>query len=244
VDLRSVSFCGVRPFGLPPGFRPASPRVKIPPTYAHYTFVKGYNRPLPHFDSVNERLFVTFRLHGSQPENRVFPPHRLTNGKAFVAMDRLLDAARSGPVYLRQPEIASIVMQALYDGQNRFGRYRLDAFVIMPNHVHLLVEARVPMAQWLRSLKGFTAHIANRNLGLRGPFWQDESYDHLVRNDDEFDRTRRYIENNPVPAGLCHTPEQYPWSSAAARGGSPAAGRKACPTRALEPGPQVGSDAP
>jgi REP element-mobilizing transposase RayT len=144
-------------------------------------------------------------------------------------MDRLLDAARSGPVYLRQPEIAKIVEQALWEGQLRFQRHALHAFVIMPNHVHLLVESRVPAAEWLGPLKGFTGHASNRLLGLRGPFWQDESYDHLVRNDDEFDRIGRYIENNPVSAGLVHAPEQFPWSSAP--GGSPAAGRKACPTK-------------
>ena len=236
-------FCGARPSGLSPGFCPAPARVRISPSCRHYTFVKRYERRLPHYDAVGERMFVTFRLHGSLPESRIFPPARLTSGKAFVAMDRLLDAARSGPVYLRQPEIAKIVEQALWEGQLRFHRYALHAFVIMPNHVHLMVESRVPAARWLRSLKGFTGHEANRLLGLRGPFWQDESYDHLVRNDVEFDRVRRYIENNPVAAGLVHTPEEFHWSSASAPGGSPAAGRKACPTKPLEHEQPGGRDA-
>jgi hypothetical protein len=82
-----------------------------------------YDRRLPHWDSVGGRLFVTFRLDGSLPESRVFPPRNLKNGRAFVAMDRLLDAARSGPVYLRRPKIADMVKQAIRDGQERFQRY-------------------------------------------------------------------------------------------------------------------------
>ena len=221
-----ASLCGARLSGLPPGFRPACSGLRTLPRYAHYTFVNRYDRRLPHYDSAGDRLFVTFRLHGSLPANRVFPPNRLSSGKAFVAMDRLLDAARSGPVYLRQPEIAEIVKQALFDGQDRLQRYLLHAFVVIPNHVHVLVTSRVPAAQWLGALKGYTGHSANEALGLRGAFWQDESYDHLVRNDSEFDRIRRYIENNPVSAGLCHAPEQFPWSSAAAPGESPAAALK------------------
>jgi putative transposase len=138
-------------------------------------------------------------------------------------MDRLLDAAHLGPVYLKQPSIANIVMQSLLDGQRRFRRYMLHAFAIMPNHVHMLAASAVPASRWLGSLKGFTGHKANEALGLRGSFWQDESYDHLVRNDVEFERIRRYIKNNPVIAGLALTPEAYPWSSA---GQSPAAAPK------------------
>jgi hypothetical protein len=69
--------------------------------------------------------------------------------------------------------------------------------------------------RWLGPLKGFTAYRANQILGRAGKqFWQDESYDHLVRNSVEFDRIRAYIENNPVKAGLVTAPEQFRWSSA------------------------------
>jgi hypothetical protein len=67
----------------------------------------------------------------------------------------------------------------------------------------------------MHSLKRFTAREANRILGRTGqPFWQDESYDRLIRNEKEFERTLRYIETNPVKAGLAATPEEFPWSSA------------------------------
>ena len=97
-------------------------------------------------------MFVTFRLAGSLPENRVFPPARCSSGQAFVAMDRLLDRATEGPVFLRQQEIAQIVIDAIRDGEARFHRYQLHAFVAMPNHVHLLVTPNVTADQcWGRS---------------------------------------------------------------------------------------------
>jgi REP element-mobilizing transposase RayT len=182
-----------------------------------------YERRLPHWEAIGQLLFVTFRLHGSLSTHRVFPPARMTSGLAFVALDRLLDQPACGPAFLQRPEIARLVVQALHDGQFRFHRYHLHAFVVMPNHVHLLVTPGVTSRRWLGPLKGFTAHQANRILGQHGPFWQDESYDHLVRDDREFRRVQRYIEHNPVRAGLVALPEQFPWSSAAP-GQSPAAG--------------------
>ena len=176
--------------------------------------MRHYERRLPHWDVVGEPLFVTFRLHGTLPKGRAFPPqHLASSGKAFVAMDRLLDRARSGPFYLRQPEIAEQVVVALWDGERIFNRYQLHAFVVMPNHVHLLATSKVPASQWLDSLKGFTGNRANALLGRHGTFWQEESYDHLVRSGG-FERIRSYIEQNPVTAGLVAHAEDYLWSSA------------------------------
>jgi putative DNA methylase len=181
---------------------------------------------LPHWDIIGQRVFLTFRLNGSLPVNRVFPPTRMTGGKAFAALDKLLDQAETGPVYLRQPAIAKMVVDSILAGDRRFNRYDLHAFVVMPNHVHMLVTSHVKLADWFRSLKGFTGREASRTLGLNGtPFWQDESYDHLVRNDDEAELIKKYIEWNPVKASFCESPETFPWSSATP-GGSPAAEQK------------------
>jgi len=188
-----------------------------------------YNRRLPHWDVTGKRMFVTFRLHGSLPASRTFPPAGLTHGQAFAAMDRLLDHPRSGPVYLSQPAIADMVIDVLHAGESRFARYELHSFVVMPNHVHLLATPRVPAKEWLGPLKGFTGHEAIRILNQAGnPFWQDESYEHLIRNDEEFARVRRYIEWNPVKAGLAAFQKEFVFSSAAP-GRSPAAGPKPWP---------------
>jgi len=170
-------------------------------------------RRLPHLYAIGQPLFVTFRLYGSLPVNRPFPFANLTSGEAFVAMDRLLDQARSGPMFLRQPDIAQLVLASIDYGAG-IGHYQLHAFAIMSNHVHLLLTPHINVSKLLCSLKRAIARRANLLLERTGqPFWQDESYDHLVRNSDEFRRIQRYIENNPVAAGLATRPEEYPWSS-------------------------------
>jgi REP element-mobilizing transposase RayT len=94
----------------------------------------------------------------------------------------------------------------------------------MPNHVHLLATPHVEVPRMTKSLKGITAKRANAMLALTGrSFWQDESYDHLVRHEREFEKIRNYIEENPVRAGLVRQADEYRWSSAGwATGGSPA----------------------
>ncbi len=177
----------------------------------------SYRRRLPHLQAGDRPVFLTWRLYGSLPPNRVFGSEA-SAGHAFVAMDSLLDRARGGPLHLRQPEVAELMIRALLYGQDNMKSYQLHAWVVMANHVHVLLTPFVEISKITHSLKRFTAREANRILGLIGqPFWQDESYDHLVRDGGEFDRIVRYIENNPVTAGLVSAPECFPWSSASRR---------------------------
>jgi hypothetical protein len=74
--------------------------------------VTTFRRRLPHYHSIGQPIFLTWRLHGSLPANRGFPP-ATTSGQAFVAMDHLLDTACTGPLYLRRPEIANVVVEAI-----------------------------------------------------------------------------------------------------------------------------------
>ena len=144
-------------------------------------------------------------------------PWLVSAGRAFVWMDRYLDAARQGPVWLKEPEIASIVAESIRFGASALNQYCLHAWVIMPNHVHLLVSPIpiLPPPRFLKSVKGFTSREANQRLNRTGqPFWQHESYDHWVRTQEEFDKIRVYIENNPVRAGLARIAEEFRWSSA------------------------------
>jgi len=171
-----------------------------------------HRRRLPHYEVAGRPIFLTWNLDGSLPDNRRFPS-ATNSGAAFVAMDRLLDNARSGPTYLRQPEMAKMMVEAIWYRENR--HYELHAYVVMANHVHLLITPHVDVGKLMQSLKRFTAREGNRILGLTGQaFWQDESYDRLVRDETEFHRIAQYIEMNPVGAGLVATPEAFPWSSA------------------------------
>jgi REP element-mobilizing transposase RayT len=144
------------------------------------------------------------------------PPGRTNSGQAFVWMDRYLDTAAGGPKYLLNDQIARAVMTSLHRGID-LGHYQLRAWVLMPNHVHVLLLPLVSPSRLLQSLKGAAAREANRILGRTGePFWQAESYDHWVRDDRQMDRIVAYIENNPVSAGLVSMAEDWAWSSATA----------------------------
>jgi REP element-mobilizing transposase RayT len=187
-----------------------------------------YRRRLPHFDETERPVFLTWRLYGSLPPNRAFPAEILTSGQAFAAMDRLLEETRTGPFYLREPAIADMLVDALHYNANTLGHYVLHAFVVMPNHVHLLATPTIALPKLTKSLKGITAKRANAMLALTGTtFWQEESYDHLVRNSEGFEKIRNYIEQNPVRAGLVREANDYRWSSASRQTGGSAPRAKA-----------------
>ncbi len=171
-------------------------------------------RRLPHAYPQGKWLFLTWHLHNSLPHGKYPPPGKLSAGKAFVWMDRYLDQAFTGPLFLRKPELADMLVESLHKGV-ALGHYERGAFVVMANHVHVLLLPRIPPSRLLQSLKGFTAREANRILGRTGEaFWQAESYDHWVQDQKEYGRIAAYIENNPVKAGLVERAEDYRWSSA------------------------------
>jgi type I restriction enzyme R subunit/putative DNA methylase len=130
-------------------------------------------------------------------------------------MDHLLGEGRSGPLYLLQPPLAQMITESIRYGSDVLKQYELHAFVVMPNHVHVLLTPAAELPRIMQSLKSVTARRANAILGIKGErFWQRETYDHLVRDSAEFERIRRYIEWNPVSAGLASDPNAYRWSSA------------------------------
>jgi putative transposase len=175
------------------------------------------HRRLPHIYGIEQPIFVTFRLYGTLPVGREFPKDDMTSGEAFVAMDSLLDTARFGRVDLKRLDVAGLVRGCIEHCAQ--ADCEMHAWVIMPNHVHLLFTAHGDVSRLMRRLKGYSARQANQLLGRTGqPFWQDESYDRLVRTGEEFRRIERYIVNNPVKAGLVESIEKYPWSSASATG--------------------------
>ena len=121
----------------------------------------------------------------------------------------------TGECYLARPSIAELVAKAIrfFEGQ----RYLLNAWVVMPNHVHAVVWPMPNnlLGEIVGSWKGFTGRKANQILIRAGQaFWQPESFDHWIRDDDEKARICRYVVNNPVSAGLSKTPQEWRWSSA------------------------------
>jgi putative DNA methylase len=141
-----------------------------------------------------------------------------------------MDKAAFGPVWLSDAQVAHVVAHTLLYGESGRHFYQLRAWVIMPNHVHALLRPKTSLPVITRWLKGSTARKANLILGRTGEaFWQDESFDHRVRDESELDRIVRYVEYNPVSAGLAENPSDWPWSSAQL------AGESACPTIGTTP---------
>ncbi len=125
--------------------------------------------------------------------------------------------ANFGLRLLAQPNTARIVETALlhFDGE----RYRLLAWCVMPNHVHVVAEQLEgwPLAQVIHSWKSFTANAINRALNRKGRVWVREYYDRYMRDDDHLTTTIFYVEQNPVEAGLVASAQLWPWSSARRR---------------------------
>ena len=137
--------------------------------------------------------------------------------RRFRLIDRLLDSQSCGPLWLKNPDIAECIVQTLRFCERDLGLCDLHAYVVMANHVHVLLTPRAPLSRVTRTIKAYTARRANEILRRKGqPFWQDESFDHWVRNGASFGRIKSYIEQNPVKAGLAEKLEDWPWSSAAA----------------------------
>ena len=183
---------------------------------------------LPHWTLEGAVYHVVFRLADSLPaaaveeyrREQMALPARPDDPANFPGKDRLpeplglrieqlLDAGR-GACWLARPEIAGLIAGSLrhFNGT----RYHLQAWCVMPNHVHVVMQPIGPHAlpDILHSWKSYTATVANRVLQRSGEFWQKESYDHVIRDADELEQTIRYVQANPVAAGLRDCPWVWP----------------------------------
>ena len=133
--------------------------------------------------------------------------------KYWGHFDEVLNTALDGPMWLRRSDVADLVAEAIRYREGT--EYELGAYCIMPNHVHLLIGVQrsdTCLNAILQSLKAYTARKCNTLLTREGPFWQHESYDHVIRDGPELGQFVRYIINNPVAAGLCKNSEDWPWT--------------------------------
>jgi putative transposase len=175
-----------------------------------------YRRNLPHWHPDHRALFITWRLHGSLPKLRQSNEASLAEDhEDYFRIDGVLDRAECGPLWLKDPRIACVVAESLQRGWRELGRYDLHGYVVMANHTHVLLTPKIEVQKITKSLKGVTSRAANKILRRSGqPFWQDESFDHWIRDEADFAKTLHYIEHNPVTAGLVKKPEDWLWSSA------------------------------
>ncbi|MGD9587991.1 MAG: transposase [Pyrinomonadaceae bacterium] len=170
---------------------------------------------LPHFDGPEHPQFVTFRLADSLPAAvaEKLRKEAIDDPAYRKKIERYLDSG-NGSCWLRQPKIAAIVRDAI-KFSDRIA-HDLYSWVIMPNHAHVLLSPRpgIHLPDILHSIKSYSAQMANRALGRRGRFWQHESFDRYIRDRRHFVAVIRYIEMNPIKAGLCKMPEDWEFCSA------------------------------
>ena len=188
-------------------------------------------RNLPHWQQAGKTYFITFRTADSIPmqvmaewreaRNTWLRARKIDSSnrnwrtslaglpinvqREFHALfserfEQLLDDCL-GECVLRQAKLAKIVADSFLHFDRE--RYEVSDFVVMPNHVHLLVQfTAVEMTVQCESWKHFTAVQINRELGRSGIFWQAEQFDTLVRSDKQFEAIRQYIADNPRKANL------------------------------------------
>jgi REP element-mobilizing transposase RayT len=213
-----------------------------------------YRNRLPHIAPIGAAFFVTFRLADALPaevlrrltldfkqkkEKLLKSPSLYSRQKLeelrwslFRKVERQLDHEYAGKCYLQEEKVAQTLLDRLkqYDGQ----LYELQAYCIMPNHVHLLISLQaqivddqgfylaetpktyVQLHKIMQLIKGGSAYLINKHLGRSGPLWAKDSYDRYMRNGKEWENTVQYIIENPVKAGLVKRAEDWTFSFVAA----------------------------
>lgn len=190
---------------------------------------RGY---VPHWEAGERPQAITFRLADSLPstvlkrwqqEFAALPMAEATM-KRRARIEHALDSGH-GDALLSDPKVANLVENAFlfFDG----ARYRLLAWVIMPNHVHVLITpfAGHSLSSITHSWKSFTAKQANKILSRTGVFWATEYFDRAIRDEAHLADALDYFAMNPVKAGLCNEPQYWrfsSWWSGRKAGGTPA----------------------
>lgn len=229
----------------------------------HLDYKSFSQRHRPHIQPLDATLFITYRLAGSIPqttlrwyrarkewiqtefarvrrttqENAILMEEWLTRLEEFkhewfLKFEDILHKAAIGPKWLQDDAVAQIVSGGLHDLDDE--AYRLDAYSIMSNHVHVVFQPLITerelqqyhnrkghldykasehpsLARIMQLLKGKSAKQCNEVLGRRGQFWEHESFDHVVRQKN-FGKTIRYVLNNPVKVGLVNEWRDYRWN--------------------------------
>ena len=198
----------------------ASAQIRSPLAPVAEWHSRGY---LPHWEAGEVPQAISFRLADSLPKivrdrwalDLAALPRTAQTAERRKRIEEALDAGH-GEAFLARPGIGVLIENALlhFDGE----RYRLHAWCVMPNHVHVLATplAGHALSKLVHGWKSFTARHVNEALGRTGPVWLSEYFDRKIRNERHYEVARYYIEQNPVKAGLCTDAAQWRFSSASA----------------------------
>ncbi len=190
--------------------------------------ISFHRRNLPHWRVAGRPYFVTIRLKNSIPDvklaeikaeyDKFSAEHRDDESlfnyfqRQFMKMESILDAAEDN-LYLSDRDVADMIMKSIEWIEINSG-WRIPAYVVMPNHVHMFMvgeSARRSLDKCLTGFKSHTGRQANKILGKEGAFWCPEYFDHWCRTPQKEESVKSYIENNPVKAGLVKKAEDWPW---------------------------------
>jgi putative DNA methylase len=181
---------------------------------------RGY---LPHFEKSKTIQSITYRLADSLPATVLerlrhdVQQHEDADAEFRRRVEEWLDAGH-GSCVLQRPEAAKVVLDAWRHFHGK--RYVLHAFVVMPNHVHVMAHfvSSHTMGKTVETWKRYTATRINRFLGRNGKLWQEDYWDRFMRDEGHYRAAVEYIHNNPVKAGLVKQARDWQWSSANADG--------------------------
>jgi REP element-mobilizing transposase RayT len=183
---------------------------------------------LPHWEVIGKVHFVTIRCAGSLPAEALprvreihaalqeiepsSPQFAALQRKYFLLCERYLDAGHGFCPFREKPvgEFTTASLAALLE----IGGWEARHFVLMPNHVHLLLAPTTDAGTLRAAVRGWKWQVAtgaNRLLGRSGSFWQSDWFDRWARSEAEEERMRDYILQNPVKAGLVERWADYPW---------------------------------
>jgi putative transposase len=199
-----------------------------------YDYKLFRRRNLPHLQPPDVPIFITYNLKFDLPEEikEIIKQKRTifkknTNPskseiigfekRIFELFDDFLVTYKHSPQWLAVTKIGDIIVESLHFLNNKY--YKLLAFCIMSNHVHILVKPLMDensqpfsLPKIMHDHKRFTARESNKILQRKGHFWQDENYDHYIRNDEEFYNVVWYIINNPVKANLVKSWKEWKYT--------------------------------
>jgi len=180
-------------------------------------------------DSIPTHVIKELQLLRRQFLNQNLKQKKLTNdenlkqkllSKVFKKYEKHLDGAKTGPTWLKQTDVAKIIKEAIHFRDDN--EYDLYAYCIMSNHVHVVFrhlekegnnstnQNLLPVTRILKNLKSYTGLQANKCLNRTGSFWQEESFDRLIRNENELENIIRYTIFNPVKANLIKDWKEWP----------------------------------